>query len=493
MVTGHWTLYLRTPTCIANKDRHESNHPCYSRTFLLEFGFPAETQNKKVEAGVVVLRKLSLQVGRGLLPVILTGVVTALCASAAAQTNCNPPCGGQGPFRLFIGPAASSVPLGSPQYFWAIRAANQDFNGSGFIDVTSGGKWSSSNPSVATIDSASGVVATQSQGTTTISLRSGPFRVSTLLTVGPAVIRSIAVTPGNPTVSIPGGTQTFTAIATYTDSSTSDVTNLATWSSDSSTIATMANNVATTGSTAGSTYIHANYQSVDGRTGLNAGMTCINLSPANSTVPAGPPSIPFTATGHFGAGNCSDPPIFNVTGYVNWSSSNTTVADINASGVAFALTAGDATISATSPGLTGSTNLHVNPPTLQSLAIQPASAATIPQGTTQQYTAIGTYSDFSTQDLTATVTWNSSDTTVAAINSQSLDSGLARASTINTGTTQISASTPGCSGICNSNSATLNVTPPALQSITVTPANPSMEIRSSSPLGEITPMALRLI
>ncbi len=120
MVTGHWTLYLRTPTCIANKDRHESNHPCYSRTFLLEFGVPAETQNKKVEAGVVVLRKLSLQVGRGLLPVILTVVVTALCASAAAQTNCNPPCGGQGPFRLFIGPAASTVPLGNPQYFWAI-------------------------------------------------------------------------------------------------------------------------------------------------------------------------------------------------------------------------------------------------------------------------------------------------------------------------------------------------------------------------------------
>ncbi len=201
-----------------------------------------------------------------------------------------------------------------------------------------------------------------------------------MLTVGPAAVSSIAVTPSNPTVSIPGGTQTFTAIATYTDGGTLDVTNLATWSSDSSTIATMANNVATTGSTAGSTYIHANYQSVDGRTGLNAGMTCITLSPANSTVAAGPPSIPFTATGHFGAGNCLDPPIFDVTAYVNWGSSNTTVADINANGVAFALTAGDATITATSLGLTGSTNLHVNPPTLQSLAIQPASAVSIPQG-----------------------------------------------------------------------------------------------------------------
>lgn len=43
---------------------------------------------------------------------------------------------------------------------------------------------------------------------------------------------------------------------------------------------------------------------------------------------------------------------------------------------------------------------------------------------TQQFTATGKYSDNSTQDLTSTVTWSSSDNTIATISATGLASAV---------------------------------------------------------------------
>ncbi|MBF8251483.1 MAG: hypothetical protein HW382_1111 [Deltaproteobacteria bacterium] len=56
---------------------------------------------------------------------------------------------------------------------------------------------------------------------------------------------------------------------------------------------------------------------------------------------------------------------------------------------------------------------------LTSIAVSPANPG-IAIGTTQQFTATGTYSDSTTQDITTTVTWNSSATSVATISSAGL-------------------------------------------------------------------------
>ena len=86
-----------------------------------------------------------------------------------------------------------------------------------------------------------------------------------------------------------------------------------------------------------------------------------------------------------------------------------------------------------------------------------------PKGLTQQFTATGTFSDNSTQNLTAQVTWASATTAMATINS----SGLATA--VASGTSTISATLGGVTG-----STVLTVTAATLQSIAVTPANPSI-------------------
>lgn len=78
-------------------------------------------------------------------------------------------------------------------------------------------------------------------------------------------------------------------------------------------------------------------------------------------------------------------------------------------------------------------------PTLSSIAVTPASA-TIPVGGTQQFTATGTYSNGTTQNLTSQVTWTSASTTVATINAAGLAKGLGA------GQTTISANLGGITG-----------------------------------------------
>ncbi|MGH9725943.1 MAG: Ig-like domain-containing protein, partial [Candidatus Acidiferrales bacterium] len=65
-------------------------------------------------------------------------------------------------------------------------------------------------------------------------------------------------------------------------------------------------------------------------------------------------------------------------------------------------------------GVSCSSKTASSPPTLQSISVTPANPS-IAKGTTKQLTATGTYSDNSTQDLTASVTWSSDTPGVATV------------------------------------------------------------------------------
>jgi uncharacterized protein YjdB len=56
-------------------------------------------------------------------------------------------------------------------------------------------------------------------------------------------------------------------------------------------------------------------------------------------------------------------------------------------------------------------------------------SVTIPRSSTQQFTALGTFSDTSVVTLTTQVTWTSSDPSVVAISNAALSQGLATALT----------------------------------------------------------------
>jgi hypothetical protein len=95
------------------------------------------------------------------------------------------------------------------------------------------------------------------------------------------------------------------------------------------------------------------------------------------------------------------------------------------------------------------------PAALVSITVTPANPS-IPQATTQQFTATGTYTDGSTQNLTSTSTWTSSNPGIAGVNTSGLATALAAG-----GTTVTAAS----GAISGNTTLTVTAVPPILSRV----------------------------
>ena len=162
---------------------------------------------------------------------------------------------------------------------------------------------------------------------------------------------------------------------------------------------------------------------------------------------------------------------YDLTTAVRWVSSNTSVATVSATGQVTAIAPGPATITATRDALSSSLTVTVTPATLAALTVSPASVSIITFAS-QAFTARGTFSDNTTQDLTTQVAWSSSNVGVASISSTGLASGLGP------GTTAITARQAGVSG-----TATLAVSGPAAVNATIVPQNPQVPLFSFQTFG----------
>jgi len=89
-----------------------------------------------------------------------------------------------------------------------------------------------------------------------------------------------------------------------------------------------------------------------------------------------------------------------------------------------ALKPGSSIITVLVDGKIGGANLTVTGAPLRSIEVLPTSAS-VPVGRTQQFTARGSYSDGSTRDVTSSVTWTSSNTSIATVSSSGLATGVA--------------------------------------------------------------------
>ena len=380
------------------------------------------------------------------------GLLLAGCSGLKNQSGG----GGASLTGLLVTPTSATIIVSKTQ---ALQATGSFSDGTS-KDLTSSVTWSSSDSTTASV-SAAGVVTGAATGVTTVMARSGTFSASTQITVTSANVCatpvSIAVTPANPTVPV-NTTQQLVATGTNSDASTCDVTDLVTWTSSTIANATVSAAGLVKGVTAGSSTITATLGSVAGSTSVTVtapSITSISVTPDDMTLAIGV-GQQYTASAIYSDGSIQD----LVTG-VTWTSSDTSVATVDANGLATTLAAGTTTITATVGTFTDSSVITVVSAHLQSITLTPTSVTMAP-GTQQQFTATGNFDDGSTQVLTSAL-WSSSSTSVLAIDADGL--GLA----VGPGSSTVSV----VSGTVSANTS-VTVTSAKLVSLAIAPVNSSM-------------------
>ena len=315
-------------------------------------------------------------------------------------------------------------------------------------------------------------------GTTTgtLTITSGGIPLVVNMTGGAQVnnLVSLVITVPNPTLAA-GLTEQLKATGTYGNGTTGDVTAAAAWTSSNAAVATVVSNTGVvTGVAAGPAVIRATVTGTNTGTVTNTAsvtvtgkiITAVAVSaPLGFIYPLG--TDQFTATATYSDGTSG-------TVAATFSSSNTGVATINsttglATGVLSAA-GGTTNITATSGGFTSPAYV-LTVQGVKSVSAAPAAGAStsIFPFATAQFVATLNYTDGTTGVLPAnSVTFASSNPGVATINSSSgLATGVLSAAG---GTTNITANMTGIPSV----PVALNVY--GVQSVTVTPANPTFPL-----------------
>lgn len=328
---------------------------------------------------------------------------------------------------LQVIPAVTTIALGTKSQLQAIAT----FADGSTQDVSSQVQWSSNDPIIAGVDSL-GLVTGSGIGQATVTATLGAISRSATLTVTNAIATALQVIP--PTASLPKGAKLqFQAIATFSDNSSQDVTSQVNWNSSDISVATINLNGEATAFSEGGADISANFLGVTSNTVLlvvtNATVSSIQvvLNGGSGNLAKGS-SVQFNAQAVLSDGSTLD-----VSSQAAWFSSDQTKVTINAQGLATGIAVGTSTISASLNGVTSAgTVLTVTNATVTQIQITPPSL-TLAKGTKGKLTAIATYSDNSTQDVSSQVVWNSSNIGVATINQSGEVSAVSNGSATLTG------------------------------------------------------------
>jgi hypothetical protein len=247
--------------------------------------------------------------------------------------------------------------------------------------------------------------------------------------------------PVEPTLDLTPMTQTLitgqplqlTVTRRFPGGSIEDVTSNVTYTSNNRVVASVSERGVLTPGTETGTVIIKVFDPSSNATALasflvvEAAITSIDISPSVLVMTRATPPRAFIATARFNNGTTRE-----VTEQVLWTSTNTAAAIVGNSqidrGVVSAVADGDTTIQATDAktGVAGRATVFVTggSAVLQAIVLTP-NPAKVAVGMIQEMTALGVYSDGTTKNLTKTVSWSSSRTDVAVIDSGGVVTGVA--------------------------------------------------------------------
>jgi uncharacterized protein YjdB len=249
-----------------------------------------------------------------------------------------------------VAPTSASIVAGSAT---TLQATVKDQNGNVMTGQTV--TWSTSSAAAATVNS-SGVVTGVAAGSATITATSSGKAGTSSITVTavPPVVTTVTVAPTSASV-VAGATTTLQA--TVKDQNGNLMTGqTVTWSTSNAAAATVNSSGVVTGVAAGSATITATSSGKTGTSSITVTavppvVTTVTIAPTSASVVAGSTTT-LQATVKDQNGNV-------MTGQtVTWSTNNA-AATVNSSGLVSGVAAGSATITATSSGKMGTSNITV--------------------------------------------------------------------------------------------------------------------------------------
>ncbi len=264
----------------------------------------------------------------------------------------------------------------------------------------------------------------------------GSISAQATLTVGPAVLQSLAITPQQPPP-IPAGATglQFSATGTYSDGSTQTPAGTTWASSDPGVLAVNALTGVANAVSAGNVTLTAT-------AGLISASIPLTVSPATLQTITVTPSMPLLALGQSvqlsATATYSDQTKQDVTATATWTSSASSVISVTSAGLATAKakSSADVTLTAAWAGKSGNASAGVSDASLQSIVITPANPVLqiLPSAQTTTFSAVARFSDGTSGALSGG-TWSSSNPTVATI-----DPNTGKATAVLAGTTTITVS-----------------------------------------------------
>jgi len=325
--------------------------------------------------------------------------------------------------------------------------------------------WGTSAANVATVNS-SGVVLGVSAGQATITASSEGQSGTADLTVEAPPVATVSVTPSSPTIGV-NGTVQLTAI--LKDANGGELSGRAiTWETSASGTATVSESGLVTGIAAGQATITARSEGQSGSTTVTVQplppppVASVAVTPSSSTVLVNA-TTQLTAT-------MSDAGGAVLSGRaVTWQTSAAGVATVSAIGLVRGVAAGQATITATSEGQSGTASVTVQVQPVATIVVTPASPSIAISATVQ---LAATLRDANGALLTGrTVTWETSVAGTATVSGSGLVTGVAA------GQATITARSEGKAG---STVVTVQAAPAPVATVDVSPTTATVAVGATT-------------
>jgi len=301
---------------------------------------------------------------------------------------------------------SSQIALNTHLQFYA-TAFTKNGDRLDFSEIVS---WSSSNENLATI-SEQGLVKALDPGEVTISATSNKLTVDFTLTISPAKLKTINISPAPQNILIDQSRQ-LNAIGIYDDGTKQDISKSINWTVTNDKVLVV-NNSSITGIKAGTTELTANLDSIE---------ETINITVIESDLPI---SIYFSVPEALFLGDTldlnkkivtgflSDGDDVVLTGKVQWNITSSDVASIN-NDIITLNQLGDFSLTATYNNISFTRSLIVQNPSLESIKITPLSSAVF-ENDRIQLKVEGFYTNNAIKNLTNEVIWSSENPSIISV------------------------------------------------------------------------------